>query len=64
MRFWEDLLVDIVKTGVKSIAKKSLSEKTYQHTSTILTVIASILGIAMIGYFIFFLVAFWGYKGG
>jgi len=52
--FFERLLVDIAKTSVKGIAKKTLSEKTYKRTSIVLTVISSVLAIVMIGYFIFF----------
>ena len=64
MSFFESLLVDIAKSSVKGIAKKTLSEKTYKRTSSVLTVISSVLAIVLIGYFIFFLSMFSGYKGG
>ena len=64
MSFFERLLVDIAKSSVKGIAKKTLSEKTYKRTSTVLTVISSVLAIVMIGYFIFFLSIFKDYKRG
>ena len=64
MSFFDRLLVDIVKTSVKGVAKKTLSEKTYKRTSTVLTIISSVLAIIMIGYFIFLLIMFSGYKGG
>ena len=64
MSFFENLLVDITKSAVKVVAKKTLSEKAYQTTSIVLTVIATIVSIVVIGYFIFFLSMFSGYKGG
>ena len=64
MNFFEKLVVDIVRSSVKNIAKKRMSEKAYKRTSMVLKFISSILTIAMIGYFVFFLIAFSGYHGG
>ena len=64
MSFFERLLVDVAKTAIKVVAKQTLSEKTYQQTSTLLTIIASVFTMVILGYFIFFLIAFQGYQGG
>ncbi len=64
MNFFEKLVVDIVKSSIKVVAKKRMSEKAYKRTSMVLKFISSILTIALIGYFLFFLIAFSGYHGG
>ena len=60
MNIWGSLFFE----ATKAVAKKTLSEKTYKNTSTFLTVIATIVSLIMIGYFLFFFFAFRGYKGG
>ncbi len=64
MNFFEKLVVDVVKSSVKNIAKKTMSEKAYKRTSMVLTFISSILAIVAIGYFVFLLMVFSGYHGG
>ena len=64
MNFFENLVVGIVKSSVKNVAKKTMSEKTYKRTSTLLTFISSILAIVVMGYLVFLLMVFSGYHGG
>ena len=64
MNFFENLVVGIVKSSVKNVAKKTMSEKTYKRTSTLLTFISSILAIVVMGYLVFLFMVFSGYHGG
>ena len=60
MNFLIELLGDIVA----ALFKHHLGDEQYSKVKTFFTIISTIVGVIIIGYFLFFFFAFQGYKGG